>query len=116
MIIYSLTTFLEGTGSSNAPTLEIDNTYDDYTSQGLHSGYHNLISQAMIASNAPTITKQRNYSPNDQTVSGTVYYTVDKVTHSETDDAGGHVWACQDTTYDEGVASGVPVPDAGLPT
>ncbi len=116
MIIYSLTTFLEGTGSSNAPTLEIDNTYDDYTSQGLHSGYHNLISQAMIASNAPTITKQWNYSPNDQTVSGTVYYTVDKVTHSETDDAGGHVWACQDTTYDEGVASGVPVPDAGWPT
>ncbi len=38
------------------------------------------------------------------------------MTHSEVDDAGGHVWACQDTTYDEGVAPGVPTPDGGLPT
>src|SRR5260221_10037054 len=116
MVIYSLTTFLEGTGSSNAPTLEIDYTYDDYTSLGLHSGYHNLITQTMIASNAPTVTRQWNYTTNNQTVSGTVYYTVNKVTHSEIDDSGGHTWACQDTTYDEGVASGVPVPDAGWPT
>ncbi len=113
---YSLTTFLEGTGSSNAPTLQIGYDYDDYTSLGLHAGYHNLIDQTMYPSNAPRVTKQWNYTPNDQTVSGTVYYTVNKVTHSEIDDSGGHIWACQDTTYDEGVASGVPVPDAGWPT
>jgi hypothetical protein len=41
---------------------------------------------------------------------------VNKVTHSEIDDSGSHTWACQDTTYDEGVASGVPTPDAGWPT
>ncbi len=116
MVIYSLTTFLEGTGSSNAPTLQIGYDYDDYTSLGLHAGYHNLIDQTMYPSNAPRVTKQWNYTPNDQTVSGTVYYTVNKVTHSEIDDSGGHIWACQDTTYDEGVASGVPVPDAGWPT
>ncbi len=117
MVVYSHTTFLEGTNSSNAPWVEIENTYDDYDpSSGLHSGYHNLGGQTVFASNALTITKGWTYTPNDQTVSGTVYYTVNKVTHSEIDDNGGHVWACQDTTYDEGVVSGVPVPDAGLPT
>ncbi len=41
---------------------------------------------------------------------------MDKVIHSETDDASGHVWQCQDTTYDEGAASGVSIPGAGYPT
>src|SRR6185437_1207486 len=44
------------------------------------------------------------------------YYTVGKVNHSEIDDASGHVWSCQNTTYDEGRPSGVPSPDAGLAT
>ena len=117
MVVTSKTSFPEGTGSSNAPWVQTAYSYDDYDpNSGLKSGYHNLTQQQITSSNAPTVTRQWSYTPNNQTVSGTVYYTVDKVTHSEVDDAGGHVWACQDTTYDEGVASGVPTPDAGLPT
>jgi RHS repeat-associated protein len=119
MVVLSTTTFLEGTGSGSAPQVTTTNTYDDYTASGGYTpstGYHNLQQQDITSSNAPTLTKKWTFTPNDQTVSGTVYYTVDKVTHSEIDDSGGHTWACQDTTYDEGVASGVPTPDAGLPT
>ena len=119
LVVQSTTTDYEGSGSSNAPWVQTTNTYDDYdASGGYHpsTGYHNLLQQAQSSANAPTLTRKWSYTPDDQTVSGTVYYTVDKVTHSEVDDAGGHVWACQDTTYDEGVASGVPTPDAGWPT
>ncbi len=119
LVVQSTTTDYEGSGSSNAPWVQTTNTYDDYdASGGYHpsTGYHNLLQQQISSSNAPTLTRKWSYTPDDQTVSGTVYYTVDKVTHSEVDDAGGHVWACQDTTYDEGVASGVPTPDAGWPT
>ncbi len=117
MVMYSTTTQYEGTGSSSAPSVTTTNSFDDYDStRGLLAGYHNLLQQVVSSSNAPTLTKKWSYTINDQTVSGTVYYTVNKVTHSEIDDAGGHTWACQDTTYDEGVASGVPTPDAGWPT
>ncbi len=119
LVLSSRTTFSEGTGSSSAPWVQSDNTYDDFSdSTGFtpSSGYHNLLQQVVSSSNAPTLTKKWSYTTNNQTVSGTTYYTVNKVTHSEIDDAGGHVWACQDTTYDEGVASGVPTPDAGWPT
>ncbi len=117
MVMSSTTTQSEGTGSSSAPSVTTTNSFDDYDSnRGLLAGYHNLLQQVVSSSNAPTLTRKLSYTINDQTVSGTVYYTVDKVTHSEIDDAGGHTWACQDTTYDEGVASGVPVPDAGWPT
>src|SRR5260370_14592625 len=115
MVLNSTTTFLEGTGSSSAPWVKTANSYDDYNN-GLQAGYHNLIQQDITSSNAPKLTKKWTYTTNDQTVSGTVYYTVNKVTHSEIDDSGGHIWACQDTTYDEGVHSGVPTPDAGWPT
>jgi len=117
MVVTSKTSFPEGSGSSTAPWVQTAYTYDDYDpNSGLTSGYHNLTQQQVTSSNAPAVTRQWSYTPNNQTVSGTVYYTVDKATHSEVDDASGHVWACQDTTYDEGVASGVPTPDAGLPT
>src|ERR1019366_2319246 len=36
-----------------------------------------------------------------------------KIAHSELDDANGHVWACQDLSYDEGIASSIPRPAAG---
>ncbi len=117
MVVTSTTSFPEGSGSSTAPWVQTAYSYDDYDpGSGLTSGYHNLLQEQVTSSNAPAVTRQWSYTPNDQTVNGTVYYTVDRATHSEVDDAGGHVWACQDTTYDEGVAPGVPTPDGGLPT
>ena len=106
-------------GSANAPWVDTKDTYDDINpSTGYVSGgYHNLTQEVISYSNAPTITKKWTYSPDNGTNSkGVFYYDVDKVTHSETDDASGHVWQCEDTTYDEGVASGVTTPAAGWPT
>ncbi len=119
MVVSSKTTLYEGTGSSNsnAPWVETDNTYDDYnSSSGLGSGYHNLTQQVISSSNAPTLTKKWSYQTNDQTVNNVTYYHVDTPTHSEIDDSSGHVWQCQDLTYDEGVVSGVPAPAAGWVT
>ena len=38
------------------------------------------------------------------------------VAHSDMVDASGHMWQCADTLYDEGVAAGIPKPDAGWAT
>jgi YD repeat-containing protein len=113
----SRSTLYEGTSSSSAPFVETDNTYDDYSaSSGLQTGYHNLTQAVITSANAPMLTKKWTYTTTDQTVNGTVYYTVDTPTHSELDDSSGHIWACENTTYDEGAASGVPTPAAGWPT
>ncbi len=118
-----ITTYNGDGGSSNAPWVDTTYTYDDIsTSSGYtYSGYHNLTQEVISSSNAPTITKKWTYKTTDETDSGTgrqTYYDVDKVSHSEVDDAGGHVWACQDTTYDEagGGVSGGSAPQAGWPT
>ncbi len=126
-LVSSRTTHYEQTGSSNAnaPWVQQDNTYDDYnSSSGLGSypqapatgAYHNLQQQVTTSSNAPTVTKKWTYDTTDTTVGGQVYYNVHQVAHSEVDDASGHVWSCHDTTYDQGVASGIPQPAAGWPT
>ena len=83
--------------------------------------YHNLQQQVITGSNLPSsvypLTKKWTYQVNNTKDSNNnYYYVVDKAIHSETDDASGHVWQCQDTTYDEGAASGVAIPGAGLPT
>jgi hypothetical protein len=119
-----VTTF-EGSTQS-APWLEKDYTYDDYTpSGGQQEGsghYHNLIQETISGSNLNTnvypLTKKWTYSgaSGDQKVNGWVYYTVNKVIESETDDSSGHIWQCTTTTYDEGEQSGIPSPAAGLPT
>jgi hypothetical protein len=119
MVTSSRTTTYEGTSSSNpnAPWVQHDDTYDDYNStSGLIAGYHNLLQDVISSANAPTLTRKWTYQPTDTTVNGTVYYNVHQVTHSEVDDASAHVWQCQDTTYDEGIASGVPSPAEGLAT
>ncbi|MBV9258440.1 MAG: hypothetical protein JO215_10515, partial [Ktedonobacteraceae bacterium] len=114
-----------GTGNINVPWVQQDNTYDDYTSSGgfgsypqapATGAYHNLQQQVISSSNAPTVTKKWTYDTTDTAIGGQVYYNVHQVAHSEVDDASGHVWSCQDTTYDQGVASGVPQPAAGWPT
>ncbi|GCF10178.1 hypothetical protein KDI_37420 [Dictyobacter arantiisoli] len=55
------------------------------------------------------------YAINDSLTNGIRYYITNKVKHTETDDAQGHVWSCQDTTYDEGSSAGTS-PSVGLPT
>ncbi len=118
MILKSRTTQYEGTGSgnNNAPWTQHDYTYDDFNSNtggGLTAGYHNLVEDVTTSSNAPTLTKQMSYYTNDTTVSGWVYYTVNKVKHSEIDDSSGHIWQCTYQTYDEGAPAGNPKPAAG---
>lgn len=120
MAVSSKTTFYEGNGTgSGAPWVEVDKTYDDYnSSSGLVTGssvYHHLLSSTISASNAAGFTNKLSYQVNDQTSGNITYHTIDAVSHSELDDSQGHVWQCQDTTYDEG-ASGVPTPAAGLAT
>src|SRR5579885_1423353 len=119
VLLSSISTDYEGsgTGNSNAPQTEHDYTYDDYnTTSGLIGGYHTLVQAVISSSNAPTITRKWTYQTNNQVVNGWTYYNVRKPVHSEVDDASGHVWNCQDITYDEGRASGVPAPAAGWPT
>jgi len=117
VLVSSKTTQYERTGSSSAPWVQNAYTYDDYNN-GLQSGhvYHNLTQEIVTSSNAPTLTKKWSYTTNDQVVGQWTYYTVDKVTHSEIDDNTGHVWQCQDTTYDEGAPSGTQTPSAGWAT
>ncbi len=123
-LIFTKTTNYEsnGTGTTNAPWVQTNYTYDDYdTSNGLNTSgnvYHNTTQEQTTSSNAPTVTKKWSYATNDSVDSNNnnyVYYTVNKVSHSETDDASGHVWQCQDTSYDEGV-SGISRPAAGWAT
>jgi RHS repeat-associated protein len=112
--------------TSSIPWLERDYTYDDYTpSGGLQEGsghYHNMTQETISGSNLNTnvypLTKKWTYSGSgsDQKVNGWVYYTVNKVVESETDDSSGHIWQCTTTSYDEGEQSGIPSPAAGLPT
>ncbi len=104
---------------TDAPWVQQDYTYDDVsTSTGFIYGstYHNLLQEVTSSSNAPTVTNKWTYEVDDQQVNGIQYYNVDKVIHSEVDDASGHVWQCENTTYDEGEPSGVPHPAAGLVT
>ncbi len=113
------TILYEGTGSgnANAPWSQHDYTYDDFTvANGQGAGYHNLLKEVITASNAPAITKKWTYQPVDTTVNGFEYFDVNKVSHSEIDDSSGHIWQCQDTTYDEGRPSGIPSPSAGWAT
>ena len=121
MPLATQTTTYEGNGNGdggNAPWTKATYTYDDLnaTSVSFTGGYNNLDQEVDSSSNAQTLTKKWSYAQTNETVSGIFYYDVNKVTHSEVDDASGHVWQCQDTTYDEGRPSGVPTPAAGLAT
>jgi RHS repeat-associated protein len=114
---------VDGSTPANGTWLDTKYTYDDVsTSTGYLSGkYHNLYQEVITGSNLPSsvypLTKKWSYKVTNGTDSNGVYrYDVNKATHSETDDASGHVWQCQDTTYDEGAASGIVVPAAGWPT
>jgi RHS repeat-associated protein len=115
------TTFFEGQ-TTNAPWVDIQRTYDDLpTAGGFSAGYHNLIQQVTSSSNAPTVTQKWQYKTTDIKDSSSGwqnYYDVDKVSHREIDDASGHVWQCQDTSYDQGSGgvSGGSAPQAGWPT
>lgn len=117
--ISSRTTDYEGTGTSNAnaPWVQTDSTYDDYSpTGGLNTSstvYHELLTQTTSSSNAPTQTKKMSYQVNDQTKDSVTYYHM-APTHIELDDSSGHVWQCQDTVYDEG--SSLPAPSGGFAT
>ncbi len=118
MVMRTKTTYTEGAGTdnANAPWVQHDYTYDDLGSGGLIFNtpvYHNLLQDVTSSSDGPTLTQKWTYQINDQTAGGITYYHVDEVNHSELDDDSGHVWQCQDITYDQGVASGVPTPAAG---
>ncbi|HVU67377.1 MAG TPA: SpvB/TcaC N-terminal domain-containing protein, partial [Ktedonobacteraceae bacterium] len=108
----------------NVPWLDTTYTYDDMNADGgfnYSGGYHNLtqevISGTNLLSSVYPLTKKWQYTiTNGKGTNGIFYYDVDKVTHSEIDDATGHVWACQDTTYDEGAPTGLSTPTAGWAT
>ncbi len=123
VVVKSRTLQFEGS-STSPPWVEHDETYDDYTNTGSGNGlstsstvYHNLTQEVTSGSNLSTtlypLTTKWTYTPHDASGSWT-FYTVDAVTHRETDDHNGGVWQCQDTTYDEG--SGNSLPTAGWPT
>ena len=127
VLLSSRTTTYEqtGSGNANAPWTQSDNTYDDYTtSSGLGDyhqspatgSYHNLQQQVITSSNAPTRTRHWTYYTTNTTSGPFVYYQVHTVAHSDLVDDQSHMWQCQDTTYDQGVGSGVPSPAAGWPT
>ncbi len=125
VLLSTRSTQYEGTaiGTSNAPWVEQDYTYDDYTTTGglavpntTFTAYHNLTQEVITSSNAQTVTEKWTYTPQESLGSSWSYYDVNKVTHSEVDDSTGHIWLCQNTTYDEGAPAGVPLPDAGWPT
>jgi hypothetical protein len=120
----------EQTGTAG-PWIQHDYTYDDYRSSGTSTGlgsfyaspatgsYHNtqqvVVTSSNASSNAPTGTQKWTYYTTN-TGTSYIYYNVDKVAHSEVDDSSGTPSACTDSTYDEGVASGVPQPAAGWAT
>ena len=106
MLTSTKTLYAEGAGTSNAnaPWVEHDYTYDDINAQGLVTtppDYHNLLQEVISSKDASTITKKWTYQTNDQTVNSVTYYHVNAISHSEIDDDSGHVWQCQDFTYDE---------------
>jgi RHS repeat-associated protein len=124
----SKSTLYEQTGNAG-PWVQHAYTYDDYRStcgqtsclgdnhQSPATGsYHNLQQEVTTSSNAPTVTQNWTYDTTNTTVNGHVYYNVNQVASSNLVDANNHTWQCQSTTYDEGVASGIPQPAAGWPT
>lgn len=118
-MVETKTTFFER-NTANAPWIDTQYTYDDLpTSGGVASGYHNETQEVISSSNAPATTKKWQYVTTDQTDSSSGsqnYYIVDTVSHSEIDDASGHIWDCTYNLYDEGEPSGMPSPAAGLLT
>ncbi len=109
VVLSTTATDFEGSNSSSAPYVEHDYTYDDYSLQyGLvaSGGYHLLQQDKVSGANLPTnlypLYNNWSYSPNDQTdqTTGWIYYTVDKLTHSDSTDSNSpsHIWQCQDTT------------------
>ncbi len=120
VLLSSQTKEYNATNSSSPPFVEHDYSYDDYdTTTGLKSGYHNLLQDKISGSNLSStlypLSRNWAYTPNDQTYQGWTYYTVDKATHSDTTDASGHLWQCQDIAYDEG-SGAFQAPSAGWPT
>jgi RHS repeat-associated protein len=133
-ILSSRATQLEG--NSSGPWAEDDFTYDDYSTGGgpgddlcpgenkYVGSYHNLCTETVEGSNLPNfsqypqayLTKRWQYTTINETVSGWVYYDVNKVAHSEIDDTSGNINACQSFTYDQNEGSSVPSPAAGFLT
>ena len=122
-LLSSVTTEFDGNSTSNAPWIEHDYTYDDYNN-GLNTNntYHNLTQEVIKGSNLPSapptqlypLTETWSYTVNNNNgQGGWTYYTVDTVTHSESDDAAGNKWLCQSTTYDEHPGTNNPTPAAG---
>ncbi len=123
LMISSRVTTYDGTGSANsaAPWVQTNSTYDDYDpSKGLvlTGAYHNLLSSTVYSSNAPKTTAKSSYVTTNQAagVNNDIYYNVTAVSHRELDDSTGHVWDCQDTTYDENSSPDYPTVAAGWPT
>ena len=120
------TTTISYEQTSNYTQVQHTYSYDDYSNGAWHTGnvYHNLtqdqVSGTNLGANLATpiypLKKNLTYTWNDTTTTNPTwtYYTVDKATHSETDDATGHAWQCQDTAYDEN--TGNTKPAAGWPT
>ncbi|MGB8346061.1 MAG: RHS repeat-associated core domain-containing protein, partial [Ktedonobacteraceae bacterium] len=122
MPINTQTITYNGNTSLTAPSVTTADTFDDYdNTNGLQLGgnYHNLKQEQVTASNTSStvtpLTETLSYTPNDQTINGWVYYTVDKVAQSSLTDGSGHVWACQKLIYDEG-SSAPATPAQGLLT
>ncbi len=115
-----------GSQFPDAPWVGHTYTYDDYdptpTTGGLRSGYHNLVQEQISGSNLPNaspnliypLTQKWSYAVTNETQGGWTYYIVDPVSHSEIDDASGHIWQCQYTSFDQGNTN--PTPSAGWPT
>ena len=127
VLLSSRTTTYEktGSGNTNAPWVQKDYTYDDYTSSGglgdnhqtpATGSYHNVQQVVTSGSNIPSRTQHWTYYTTNTNTGGVTYYNVHSVAHSDTVDANNHMWQCEDTTYDAGVANGVPTPSAGWPT
>jgi len=126
----STTTDYELTYSSSPPAVTDTYTYDDYTTSGGLAAlgstpkvYHHLTQEVISGTNLPTtspkvypLTEKWGYATNDQTTTSPswTYYTVATATHSELDDANGHVWKCQNIAYDEN--ANTTSPDASWPT
>ncbi len=106
--------------NSNAPYTKTDYTYDDInpSSGYVYSStvYHHLLKAVTSSNNAPTVTQQWQYQVDNGTSGGVFTYNLDNVSHSEIDDSSGHVWKCEDTSYDEGNTSTIPVHAAGYAT
>ncbi len=116
----SKTTLYEGNISGSQPWVETAYTYDDYspTGNGIGSGYGNVTAETTTSSNASAVTRSYTYTITDSgyNATGWIFYDVNKIAHSEIDDASGHKWQCQSFTYDEGAPAGTPSPAAGWPT